>query len=106
MVALGQFGSGADAAVPALAELLKGKDDEDRKQAGELLAKIGKPSVFVLIEALRDDRPEVRLAGCETLAAIGPDARLAVDKLMGLNRDKSFEVREAAKKALEKIQAK
>src|SRR5262249_39404343 len=46
MAALGQFRSGADPAVPVLGELLKSKDDEDRKQAAELLGKIGKASVL------------------------------------------------------------
>lgn len=63
-------------------------------------------SVPVLIDALGDQHPRVRVKAINTLAKIGPDAKDAVPALIEVLKDNDFEVRQAAADALEAIELK
>ncbi len=63
-------------------------------------------SVPVLIDALGDQRPEVRVEAAGVLAEIGPDAKDAVPALIEVAGDEDFAVRQAAADALEIIELK
>jgi HEAT repeat protein len=106
MESLGEFGAEAKLATAALADWLGGADDDDRQYAAAALAKIGKPAVRVLVAALKTAKEEeVRLAAVGALETMGKDAEAAISALKDAQKDKSVSVREAAHKALERIQA-
>ena len=85
---LGQLGSKANAAVPAMIEVLPGSDDVAK---GELLFAFGKmgegaaPAVPAIAQQLASEEEDVRYAAIYALAQIGPaarDARRAIVKAM------------------------
>ena len=87
--ALGQIGSEAKTAEPALIERLKDGDKDVRRYAAEALIKIGpeaKAAVPGLIEAfiemLRNEDKWVRLNAAEALIKIGPEASAAVPAMI------------------------
>ena len=49
--------------------------------------------VPAFLDALRDPSPLVRLSGCRALAALGPDAKTAVDLLIESLKDQDGQVR-------------
>jgi HEAT repeat protein len=63
-------------------------------------------SVPVLIDALGDHNPKVRMEVANTLAQIGPDAKDAVPALIEVLKDNDFNVRQAAADALDAIELK
>jgi hypothetical protein len=80
--ALGRIGAPA---IPYLQQALKSPDPETKKQAAEVLARMGNdaaPAVNDLIVLLNDPDPEVRKVAVRTLGRIGPDAAAAVPALM------------------------
>ncbi|WP_254513588.1 HEAT repeat domain-containing protein [Anatilimnocola floriformis] len=80
--ALGRIGAPA---IPYLQQALRSPDSEMKKQAAEVLARMGsdaKPAVNDLIVLLNDADPEVRKVAVRTLGRIGPDAAAAVPALM------------------------
>ena len=80
--ALGRIGTPA---IPYLQQALKSPDPEMKKQAAEVLARMGSdasPAVNDLIVLLNDPDLEVRKVAVRTLGRIGPDAAAAVPALM------------------------
>lgn len=78
---LGRIGA---AAVPHLRMLLQGENPEQRRQAADMLARIGpaaKDSIPDLIASLNDDSPAVRKTAARALGQMGPEAAEAVDAL-------------------------
>jgi hypothetical protein len=76
-VAIKRLGPAARAAVPALAEALKGEDPSLRRLAAEALAEIGpgaKEAVPALTGALQDSDARVRREAGEAVKKIDPDA--------------------------------
>jgi HEAT repeat protein len=57
---LGEIGSDAAKAIPALSAILTGKNEGTAEFAASALAKIGKAAVPTFTEALKDERPIVR----------------------------------------------
>jgi HEAT repeat protein len=103
--ALGAIGPEAKAAVPKLVLALEDRSTLESVVAA--LAKIGKPAVSGLTNALTDKNPAVRLGAAVALGRIGPDARSAVPALsLRYTKDRYLEVREAARIALKAIQVK
>src|SRR5438105_5051063 len=84
---LGPLGSRAEPAIPALVELLRDRDLSLREHAAEVLARIGRPSVRPLVEALATDDPDVRKAVLVVLGWLGPEAAEAVAAVEGLLED-------------------
>jgi hypothetical protein len=80
--ALGRIGARA---IPYLQQALRSPDPLVKKQAAEVLARMGsdaKPAVNDLIPLLDDPDPEIRKVAARTLGRIGPDAAAAVPALM------------------------
>lgn len=120
--AIGRIGPEAKAAIPALIEALQDKDRSVQQNAMFALERMGseaRAAVPALIEVLKDMRSDVhRLYGGDLvdfgavsreraafiLGQIGPDAKTAIPALIKAQRDPDRRVREAATRALEKIQ--
>ncbi len=80
--ALGRIGPQA---IPYLQQALRSPDSQMKKQAAEVLARMGteaKPAVNDLIALLDDPDLEVRKVAVRTLGRIGPDAAAAIPALM------------------------
>jgi HEAT repeat protein len=108
LAALGRIGSGAKEAVPALADLVKGKDATAvRCQAAIALGQIGpdaKGAVPALAAAVAEPASQsgpLRFHAVEALGKIGPGAKDAVEALGKAQEDKVLAG--PAQKALEKI---
>jgi hypothetical protein len=80
--ALGRIGAPA---IPYLQQALRSGDPAAKKQAAEVLARMGsdaRPAVDDLVALLDDPDPEVRKVAVRTLGRIGPEAAAAVPALM------------------------
>ena len=75
----------------------------ERQLAADALTRIGPPAVPMLVEALRGRDGEVRRQACEVLMRMGPDAREAVPELVRLLDDEDEELRRMAATALGRI---
>jgi HEAT repeat protein len=109
--ALAEFGTAAQSAVPALHVSVKDQDVAVRSAAARAVASITaakahRQAITVLIEALQDHDPAVRLHAVRFLGTMGPDARSAAAALGRARRDADSDVRKAAEEALRKIQGK
>jgi HEAT repeat protein len=101
--ALGAVGPAAKDAIPLLITGLA--DEEVGDTAALALARIGKPAVSALAAALTSWNRGVRFRAATVLGQIGPDAQAAVGELSRrANKDRSVEVRQAARSALRRIQ--
>lgn len=102
---LGRYGNAAKIAAPLLSKVMR--EDSDAKvaqKAAVALARLGRPSVKYLIDALNDESAAVRQRAAGALALIGPDARAAAPALMQtLKDDGSSQIRGAAAYALGEI---
>lgn len=89
--------------LPLVTSLLKDENPNRRRNAAKLLSTIGnRESVKPLIEALSDERPDVRFCVCGALGMLGDID--AIPKLTELARsDDAKNVKKAAKKAIEDI---
>jgi HEAT repeat protein len=80
--ALAELGPRAQAALPALARLARGKNPDLAAGACRALARLGGPgAVSPLVARLTDDRGPVREAAAQALARLGPAARTALPAL-------------------------
>jgi esterase/lipase superfamily enzyme len=82
--ALGQIGSPAKSATPALIQLLTNPEIEEtiHVAAAAAIGKLGPPAVSALADHLDKSEAETDLTIARALAAIGPQAAPAVDKLL------------------------
>ncbi len=108
--ALGKIGGPACSAADELLENLSGVDRVLAVSSAWALArldprcpKIAAKAVPVLIKALEESNPLVRLQAAETLKLFGPLAKDAVPALKGALHDTDPQVREAAAEALHAI---
>jgi len=104
--ALGAIGPDAKEAVPILLNIFARKDLPDRLghdldlDAGDALARIGKPAVSAMIEALQSpDHPNSAYA-YRVLAEIGSDAKASVPALIERLYDESDRARELSAQTL------
>lgn len=67
-----------------------------RQGAADRLGKIGPPAVPLLLEALKDKNPEVRILACSALMKARPDPGAAINALVKLLKDDQPDVRRAA----------
>jgi hypothetical protein len=74
-----------------------------RETTIDALARIGKPAVPALVEALHDPNPDLRDQAALALARIGPDAEAAVPDLIAALNDDNEVVRKDAVRALGQI---
>src|SRR5262245_41109967 len=104
--ALGQIGSDAKEAMPALIAALKDQDANVRRYAAHALGQIGpdtKDTVPALIAALKDQDKWVRTTAVCALGKIRPDAKDAVLALITALKDRDVPVRQSAANALGRI---
>ncbi len=94
---LGDIGSDAKAAVPALRERFLAKDTENVHHYANVLAKIGKAAMPALEAGFKDTRPEVRQASSQAMQQAGAEA---VGVLVDALSDKNVEVRRLAAQTL------
>ena len=109
--ALGEMGSVAEEAIPALVAVWPDRQSEKERQALDVdevaaraLGKIGRPAVPALIEALQDRSHGkawvARNHAAEALRYVGPAARAAVPRLILAVEDEDWMVRGQAARAL------
>ncbi len=103
--ALAIIGPDARAAVPALAQALRGTDRELRWDAGIALGRIGEAAMPELINALAAKDPNVRHAAANAFYYAGPAAKPAVPALVQRLTDDSEPVRTASAQSLSQIGA-
>lgn len=75
----------------------------EQQAAADALGRIGAPAVPQLIDALRNRDPEVRKQAAEVLARMGADARAAVPDLVRLLDDEDLAIRKTAARTLGRI---
>jgi HEAT repeat protein len=91
---------------PELLNDLKGADDKDRVIAVRTLPNRKGDTAQVipaLIEALRDKEPDIRWSAAIGLGVYGEQARDAIPALQSAQKDRDGRVREAAGRALARI---
>lgn len=79
---LGTLGSGAEAALPVLAEALRDEYEPLRLNAAYALGAIGKKAVGPLVEALGDEHEHTRLDAAYGLSACGSEAIDPLDEIL------------------------
>ncbi len=96
--------------VPALVRALKDKEQDVRLNAVAAIGKVGpeaKEAIKPLAEVITGDKsPNVRIQAANVLAKFGAEARAALPALEAAAKDKSENVSNAAREALESIQEK
>ncbi|MBC8100716.1 MAG: HEAT repeat domain-containing protein, partial [Armatimonadetes bacterium] len=100
---LGQIGSSAAPAVPALAHLLASGNLDVRNSAAYALAQIGEPSISALTGALQGVSTAARIPAANALREIGRAAAPAVPALIVALNDPDADVRRAVARALERM---
>ncbi len=100
--ALAKFGERARPAVPGLVAMLD--RDNDRPAALAALQAIGVRNVPDLLKMLAVKDPKARVFACESLAALGPEAKDAAARLRELTNGQPPSVQDAARAALAKIE--
>jgi HEAT repeat protein len=98
-LALGELKAGA--AVEALAQILTHDASESGNHAADALAKIGWPATPVLIEAMQDEHPWVRIRAAKALVPI--ESKQAIPALFKALDDDSYIVRHHAEEALARM---
>jgi HEAT repeat protein len=107
-LALGKMGRSARTAASALQSALKDKNPEVGVEAAHALWKItSDPDLVIpqLVALLTDDDRQVRIRAFRLLTSMGPAARSALAPLRNLLNDQRAYVRQAAEKAIERIEA-
>lgn len=101
--ALAKFGDKAKAAIPALIKLLQDNDPNIRLEATITLAKIGPDSLLALEKALDSTSKLTRMGAALTLGHLGSAAKPAEPALKKLLKDSEEDVRCHAAQALFRI---
>jgi HEAT repeat protein len=101
--ALGELGSRAKAAIPALVQALDDPDSTVRDEAEAALSRFGEAVVPELVEKLKDPDQFVRLRVVSVLGRIGPEAKAALPAVEEAKADPSPFVRAEAEKAALRI---
>jgi HEAT repeat protein len=91
----------AEAAVEALAHLSSTNPVESGNHAADALAKIGRPAAPALIEAMKDERPWVRVRAARALVSV--ESKQAIPALFQALDDESYVVRHHATEALARM---
>jgi len=92
-LSLKYIGIETDDSIRLLVDELKNGDNAQRQHAGERLAEVGSKAIPGVIEALKDDRTEVREAAAQTFVWMGREAKGATLALIDALGDSSANVR-------------
>jgi HEAT repeat protein len=104
LMALGELGPKAEAAIPALAGILPGVEEEERLLATLALGKIGKASLPAVEKLLDHEDETVRFYAVWTLSIIGKDAQALTPRLLRMfAKDEDEEVRVKSAYALARV---
>ena len=87
------------AALPALREALQNNDAEIRQRARRIVDKIQSSTAY-LIESLKDQDPAMRKEAAEVIERLGPSVKAVSPALVEALKDKEESVRDAALNAL------
>jgi HEAT repeat protein len=101
--ALGDIGEGA---LPFLQRYLQHSDATVRRYAAQAIGRMGKqaqPALSVLVTALQDEDPEVRIAICESLVSCDADPALYMLTLINLLASERRQVRVSAMRLLTEL---
>jgi HEAT repeat protein len=101
--ALGNYGSEAWAAAPALRQALCDEAPRVARDAADLLARFGAPAADMLAAAVQDPQATDRAWSVRCLGEIGPKARAAIPALMGALKEEKTDLRLEAAWALLRI---
>jgi hypothetical protein len=103
-VVLGQMGPAASNLFGEIAAAATGDlNSSVRWQATVALGTLGPPAIPLLLKALRDVESQCRESAARALGSMGADAIDCAPALEALLKDANYDVRDAAAKALEKI---
>ncbi len=97
---LGNYGTAAKKALPALSAFLRNGNPEVANQAARSLAQIGVASMPELLKGLKDPVRPVRERSLAALGLIGPEARIALPLVLSNLRSPAPEMRVLAAYAL------
>ena len=100
LISNGSAGGRADPQIPKLLQALRDEKAEVRGEAAQALRKMGPEAVPALIEALRDPDVKVRQAAAQALVRADQGAQSAMPALIEALRDPEGEVRAPAAFAL------
>ena len=104
---LGQIGSNARSAIPALAAALDSPNPDVRFVVAKALGKIGsEAAVPALVQALQDKDENVRMAAAIALDNMGPESQAALPVLQKTFRDGNWFVRSHAAAAFVRLAAR
>lgn len=92
-----------ESVAPASLEVVVPAPKSEQQLAADALTRIGPPAVPMLVEALRGTDDEVRRQACQVLMRMGPDAKEAVPELVNLLDDQDEDLRRMAATALGRI---
>ncbi|HUE69553.1 MAG TPA: HEAT repeat domain-containing protein [Pirellulaceae bacterium] len=92
-----------ESVAPASLEVVVPTPKSEQQLAADALTRIGPPAVPMLVEALRGTDDEVRRQACQVLVRMGPDAKEAVPELVNLLDDPDEDLRRMAATALGRI---
>jgi HEAT repeat protein len=106
MSAIGRIGPDAEPAVPNLLPLLADADVRVRMVAGATLKKIGAPCVPALVEAMSDPDAILRERAALLLGQMHACDDESIEALLEALSDYDEDVRDAARRALELIEAR
>ncbi|MFL5339069.1 MAG: HEAT repeat domain-containing protein, partial [Gemmataceae bacterium] len=98
--ALGDLGTPAQEAVPALIDVLRDKEPEVKAPAAQALAQIGPAAIPALRRELGDEDSRVRPWAAIALGLMGPDGAKAVPDLLEVLKDKDAVLKVNAMRAL------
>jgi HEAT repeat protein len=102
-VQLGELGSAAATAVPALIAALGDSDARVAKAAADALVRIGGPSVSLLADAAASGEKPVRLLALGALFQLGPVASASKAQLEQAAQDSDAEIQAAVAAALQSV---
>jgi HEAT repeat protein len=92
-----------ESVAPASLEVAMPTPKSEQQLAADALTRIGPPAVPMLVEALQGTDGEVRRQACQVLMRMGPDAKEAVPELVNLLDDPDENLRRMAATALGRI---
>lgn len=100
---LASLGNDAESAVPAMIASLREPDNERRNLIMTLVADLRHAAIPALIDALKDEDPDIRLGACQALGKMGIGAEEAIPHLIDLLDEVGQEVPYCASVTLGKI---
>lgn len=100
---LASLGNETESAVSVMVAYLREPDSERRDVVMTLLSNLRRTAIPALIDALRDEDPNIRLGACRALGKMGKGAEEAIPALIDLLDEVSQDLPDCASVALGKI---